>query len=53
MISSILYGLLAAVDVTDDLEKRVLKQGIYLAKVHGDLFELVMPEGFKPRRFPS
>ncbi len=48
-----LYGLLAAVDVAEDLEQRVLGQGIYLAKIHGDLFELVRPEGFAPRRFPS
>ncbi len=48
-----LYGLLAAVDVPEELEKRVLSQGIYLAKIHGDLFELVTPVGFEPRGFPS
>ncbi len=45
------YGMLVAVDVPEELEKRVLKQGIYLAKIHGDLFELVLPEGFEPRGF--
>ncbi len=48
-----LYGLLAAVDVPEELEKRVLSQGIYLAKIHGDLFELVTAEGFEPKGFPS
>ncbi len=48
-----LYGILAAVDVPDELEKRVLNQGIYLAKIHGDLFELVLPDGFEPRGFPG
>ncbi len=48
-----LYGLLAAVDVPEELEKRVLSQGIYLAKIHGDLFELVSPEGFEPQGFPG
>ncbi len=48
-----LYGLLAAVDVPEELEKRVLSQGIYLARIHGDLFELVTPVGFEPRGFPS
>ncbi len=48
-----LYGILAAVDVPDELEKRILSQGIYLAKIHGDLFELVTPEGFQPRGFAS
>ncbi len=47
------YGILVAVDVPEALEKRVLQQGIYLAKIHGDLFELVLPEGFEPRGFPG
>ena len=47
------YGMLVAVDVPEELEKRVLQQGIYLAKIHGDLFELVLPEGFEPRGFPG
>ncbi len=47
------YGVLAAVDVPEELEQRVLKHGIYLAKIHGDLFELAVPEGFEPRGFPS
>jgi hypothetical protein len=47
------YGILVAVDVPEELEKRVLAQGIYLAKIHGDLFELVVPEGFEPRGFPG
>ncbi len=47
------YGMLVAVDVPEELEKRVLKQGIYLARIHGDLFELVLPEGFEPRGFPA
>ena len=42
-----------AVDVREALEKRILAQGIYLAKVHGDLFELVQPGGFEPRGFPG
>ncbi len=46
-----LYGILVAVDVPEELEKRVLRQGIYLAKIHGDLFELVAPDDFQPRGF--
>ncbi len=48
-----LYGMLVAVDVPEELEKRVLKQGIYLAKIHDDVFDLVLPEGFEPRGFPG
>ena len=46
-----LYGILVAVDVPEELEQRVFKQGIYLAKIHADLFELVLPEDFEPRGF--
>ncbi len=47
------YGILVAVDVPEKLEERILGQGIYLAKIHGDLFELVLPEGFEPHGFPG
>jgi hypothetical protein len=48
-----LYGMLVAVDIPTELAARVLKQGIYLARIHGDLFELLEPEGFEPRSFPA
>ncbi len=44
-----LYGMLAAIDVNEDIEKRVLRQGIYLVKVEGDLCRLCAPE--RPRVF--
>ncbi len=46
-----LYGVLAAVHVEDSLRARVLKKGLYLAEVSGDLYELNVPEDFKPRSF--
>jgi hypothetical protein len=45
------YGILAAVDVPDELRERVLKEGIYLAIIHDDEFEIRVPEGFQPRAF--
>jgi len=45
------YGILAAVDVPDDLRHRVLSQGIYLARIHDDTFEIRVPETFQPRAF--
>lgn len=45
------YGILAAVDVPDDLRERVLNQGIYLARIHDDTFEIRVPETFQPRAF--
>jgi len=46
-----LYGILAAVDIPDDLRERVLKSGIYLANIHDDNFKLQVPEDFKARNF--
>ena len=46
-----LYGILAAVDIPDALIPQVLAQGLYLAYIHDDLFELQVPEDFQPRRF--
>ena len=46
-----LYGILAAVHISESLRQRVLGQGLYLARIHNDLFELQVPEDFQPRRF--
>ncbi|HEY4562904.1 MAG TPA: DUF3782 domain-containing protein [Thermoanaerobaculia bacterium] len=45
------YGILAAVHVSEDLEKRVLKEGIYLARIHDETFEITVPDSFQPRAF--
>ena len=46
-----LHGILAAVDVPEDLRDKVLSEGIYLARIHDGQFELQVPEGFQPRSF--
>jgi hypothetical protein len=46
-----LYGILAAVDAPDEVRRKVLREGIYLARVHDGHFELQVPEGFEPRAF--
>lgn len=46
-----LYGILAVVDAPENLKREVLKQGIYLARIHDDLFELQVPETFIPQAF--
>jgi hypothetical protein len=33
------------------MRRRVLEQGLYLAQIHDDLFELQVPDNFQPRRF--
>jgi hypothetical protein len=45
------YGILAAVDIPEDIRQRVLREGIYLACIHDDNFELQIPEEFHPRAF--
>ena len=45
------YGIIAAVDFPDDVRKKVLREGIYLARIHDEEFELEVPEEFKPRAF--
>ncbi len=48
-----LYGILAAIDAPAELQKKVLKEGIYLVLVSEDAFELVEREGFKARNFAA
>jgi len=45
------YGILAAVDIPEDLERRVLAEGIYLARIHDDTFEITVPNSFQPRAY--
>jgi|SRR3954463_16382895 len=45
------YGILAAVDVNDELRAKVLQEGIYLALIHDDEFSLEVPDDFQPRAF--
>jgi RecB family endonuclease NucS len=46
-----IYGILAAVDAADDIRERVLREGIYLARIHDEELELDVPKDFKPRAF--
>ncbi len=46
-----LFGIMAAVDVSDELRDRALRNGFYLAKIHDEVFELAVPDDFKPRVF--
>jgi len=46
-----LYGIVAAVDIPENMRRRVLKAGLYLALVHDDTFKLAVPRGFKPTVF--
>jgi len=46
-----IYGVIAAVDIPDNLRAEVLNKGLYLARIHDGTFELLIPRGFKPEAF--
>lgn len=46
-----IYGIIAAVDLSEALKKRVLKAGFYVARIKDDTFSLDTPQGFKPKAF--
>ena len=48
-----LRGLVAAVDFPEQLAKRVLREGLYLARIRDDTFVLALPDDFKPRSWGS
>jgi hypothetical protein len=43
-----LYGILAAVDASQQLQQKVLAHGLYFAKIHDEQFSLCVPKDFKP-----
>jgi hypothetical protein len=45
------YGILAAVDAPAPVRKKALDEGIYLARIHDEEFEIDVPAGFRPRAF--
>ncbi|POZ50095.1 DUF3782 domain-containing protein [Methylovulum psychrotolerans] len=48
-----LYGILAAVDASQQLQQKVLAQGLYFAKIHDEQFSLCVPKDFKPFCFTA
>lgn len=45
------YGILAAVDLSDALRERVLRAGFYTARIHDSVFDLDVPANFKPKPY--
>lgn len=41
-----IYGIIAAVDIPDNLRVEVLKHGFYLARISDETFKLKVPRGF-------
>jgi hypothetical protein len=46
-----LYGIIAAVDIPDNVRDKVLKEGLYLARISDGTFTMQVPRGFKPKAF--
>jgi len=43
-----IYGILAAVDLSDALREQALREGLYVARIHDEVFELDIPDNFQP-----
>jgi len=48
-----LYGILAAVDISDNMKLKVLESGIYLANIQDEHFKLQVPKRFKAKNFQA
>ena len=46
-----IYGIIAAVDISEALKKRVLDAGFYVARIQDETFSLDTPQGFKAKAF--
>jgi hypothetical protein len=45
------YGILAAVDLSPELRTKILQAGLYVARIHDQVFELDTPRVFQPRNW--
>jgi len=43
------YGILTAVDMSSDVRKKALQEGLYVARIHNDVFKLDTPKDFEPK----
>jgi predicted nuclease with TOPRIM domain len=46
-----LYGILAAVDLPFGVRERILKEGLYVARIHDEVFEMDTPSEFQPKHW--
>jgi hypothetical protein len=46
-----LFGIIAAVDMSQTLKKRLLSLGFYAAKIKDDIFSLEVPENFRAKSY--
>ncbi|MCA2692290.1 MULTISPECIES: DUF3782 domain-containing protein [unclassified Microcystis] len=46
-----LYGILAVVDLSPELREKILQEGLYVARIHDQVFELDIPDNFQPQTY--
>ena len=46
-----LYGILAAVDWSEAVKAQAIAEGLYVARIHDDVFDLEVAPTFEPRAF--
>jgi hypothetical protein len=46
-----LFGILAAVDMSESLRQQALQEGLYVARIQDEVFELTVPATFQPVAF--
>jgi hypothetical protein len=46
-----LYGMIATVDISNEMKNRVLEEGLYLLIVNEESFKLLKPKNFTPKCF--
>jgi hypothetical protein len=46
-----LFGILAGVDIGQEMRERILRAGFYVAEIHDAVFSLDTPEGFEPTAY--
>ena len=44
-----IYGILAAVDIAENVKAKVLEEGLYFARISDDTFALDTPDNFEPK----
>lgn len=45
------YGILAAVDISATIRDRALREGLYVARIHDNVFEMDTPDGFQAKAY--
>lgn len=46
-----LYGILAFVDGSEEIRQQAVRAGLYTARIHDEVFDLLSESGFTPRDF--